>query len=268
VNRPIRDWVAFWELSRNPFSDQDRTFVETPHHQSVMTRLAAAIEAQERSVLLIAEPGAGKTRLLQRALSQVARPCRKQVSIVAPADGLTFVRMLAERFGARRPDPSSWSSCWKALGDALRVRRSLGDHVVLAIDDAHVLPWRDVWPQLHSLSSLGCRGGFTLIWSGRVMDDPEEPWSSDYRRLNLGPLSYSEAAHYVTEKLGGAGRWEPVFTNRALTRLHAWSHGVPGCLNRLAMLSLEAGADRGLERLSSELIDEVALVDLDVTMSP
>ena len=75
--------------------------------------------------------------------------------------------------------------------------------------------------------------------------------------IRLRPLSCSETELYLGAKLAAAGCRDPIFTDRAVTRLHVHSSGNPRGLDRLASLTLLAGASRGLEAVSSELVDSV-----------
>ena len=86
------------------------------------------------------------------------------------------------------------------------------------------------------------------------MPDPG-PWGLAIR---LQPLTRSEAERFLTAKLAAAGRDEPAFTPRAITRLHALSAGVPRGLDRLASLALMAGAVRRLEMIPAEVVEGVA----------
>ena len=96
----------------------------------------------------------------------------------------------------------------------------------------------------------------SLIRVGRVEPDGNDAcWPA----IGLERLTRSEAETYVHARGQAAGCCERVFTARALTRLHAWSEGVPRDLDRLAALSLMAGAVQGLEVVSADVVDAVAL---------
>jgi type II secretory pathway predicted ATPase ExeA len=87
--------------------------------------------------------------------------------------------------------------------------------------------------------------------------------------IGLERITRSEAETYVEAKLSAAGCAEHIFTPRALTRLHCWSEGVPRGIDQLATLSLMAGALNGLEVVSPDVVDGVALrhlVDVNPAM--
>jgi type II secretory pathway predicted ATPase ExeA len=81
------------------------------------------------------------------------------------------------------------------------------------------------------------------------------PWELVIR---IPALTRSDAATYVTAKLAAAGRPEPAFTPRAISRLHAAAAGNPRTLDRLAALALMVGALRRLEIVTPEIVDGVS----------
>ena len=81
------------------------------------------------------------------------------------------------------------------------------------------------------------------------------PSSANFLAVRLSNLTRAEVASYVAAKLEAAGRREPAFTPRALTRLHALSAGLPRAVDRLASLALIASATRGLEMVLPEAVE-------------
>jgi type II secretory pathway predicted ATPase ExeA len=81
------------------------------------------------------------------------------------------------------------------------------------------------------------------------------PWQLAIR---IPALTRSETARYLDEKLAAAGRPETVFTPRALSRLYDISGGIPRGIDRLGSLALMAGAARGLEMITPEVVTGVA----------
>jgi hypothetical protein len=71
------------------------------------------------------------------------------------------------------------------------------------------------------------------------------------------PLTRGAAGRYLADKLASAGRDGLTFTPGAITRLHALSGGVPRGLDRLASLSLMAGAMKRLEVIPPEVVEGV-----------
>jgi MSHA biogenesis protein MshM len=136
-----------------------------------------------------------------------------------------------------------------------------GIHVILAVDGCHALTTSGGTDDLGRLNNLvGLEGGSVTVLlvdggEGRQDGLPGRLWTLV---LRLKPLTRSEAETYLAAKLAAAGCSDFLFTRRAVTRLHALSSGIPKGLDRLASLSLMAGASKGLEAISSEVVDAVS----------
>jgi type II secretory pathway predicted ATPase ExeA len=155
---------------------------------------------------------------------------------------------------------------WRALVEAARLARWQGFQVVLAVDGFEGLVTDSDRMDLERLDELDPdpAARLTVLRLGRpeAIDAsnwdrpaPANDWSLSVR---LEPLTRSETAVYVATKLEAAGRSEPTFTPRAITRLHAMSGGIPRGIDRLASLSLLASAFRRLEMVPPDVIDEAA----------
>jgi type II secretory pathway predicted ATPase ExeA len=82
--------------------------------------------------------------------------------------------------------------------------------------------------------------------------DSGEDWTLAIR---LQRLTRSQVEVYLVSKLTAAGCTERIFTPRALTRLHGLARGIPRGIEQLATISLMAGAVRGLEVVSPDMVD-------------
>lgn len=249
-----------WGLTHDPFADGAGPFVETPVHREAAERLAYLIAAGERLAVLRAPAGLGKSRVLGHALGRSREPGRRIARVAGPIDGAGLFAGLAEGLGARLPAGVGRSAAWKALGDAVRVCRFSGQAVVLAVDDCHVPDQPADRLDLQRLAHLDPHPAtrLTVVLVGRDEEDAgaaPDPWGLAIR---LMPLSRTEARPYLVAKLAGAGRAEVAFTPRAVTRLHALAGGVPRGLDRLASLALMAGALRGLEVVTPEVVEGAA----------
>lgn len=246
-----------WNLNRDPFDARLAPFVATPTHREALARLRHAIEAGERRAALRSGAGLGKSAVLARLLAEVKGPRVRIARASSPTDGLTLLATLAEGLGGRCEPGATRGLAWRRLADAVRLCRSQDLGVVLAIDDCQDLTTADDRLDLDRLVHLDPhpRARLTVLQVGRIDGHAPEPWDLAIR---LEPLTRSEAADYLAAKLAAAGRADPAFTPRALTRWHALAGGVPRGLDRLAALALIAGAVRGLEIITPEVVDGVA----------
>lgn len=244
-----------WDLRRDPFSEGE-VHVPLPGHEEAVARLIHAIETPQGPTFLIAGAGLGKTCVLRRAIAE-SRSARRRVAWAShPLDGLALWNDLADRLGAPPEPGRDRAAAWRALERAARVRALQGQRVVFAIDGAENLLDESVWPDVERLTLIdgGDDAPPALLLTARGDDafGSPLPWSLSIR---LAPLTRSETALYLAAKLKDAGGSEHLFTPRAIVRLHAAARGAPRGLDRLASLSLTAAASRGLEVVSSEVVD-------------
>ncbi len=237
-----------WGLSDFPFREGASLFVPTPTHTSAVARLRQAVESGDRLAMLEAPEGLGKTRVLDRVLSELRSPRRRLARSSAANDGPTLLVELAAALGVRVRADAPWPVAWKALADAARLCRLQGLTVVLALDNAHEADDPRILDRLLHLDAR-----LTLLRIGRTCDSEADRWAPV---VHLSPLTRTEAGQYLNTKLAAMGRERPTFTSRALARVHALARGIPRVLDRIAALSLREGAGRGQEIIEPELVEE------------
>jgi type II secretory pathway predicted ATPase ExeA len=250
-------WLRHWNLKRHPFDDRQASFVDMPGHAEAVARLVHTIESAGRSARLIAGPGLGKSTVLARALEATRSPGRRFSRVTGPVDGPELFASLAAGLGAKVALDASRSTAWRILGESARLCRWQGLHLVLSIDDCQELSDPSSRLDLERLDHLDPDPStkLTILRIGRPLEVAESPSSDWGLSIRLELLTRSEASRYVEARLEAAGRPEPSFTPRALTRLHALSGGVPRGIDRLATLSLMAAALRRLEVVPPEVVD-------------
>lgn len=254
-------WIEHWGLSADPFPDQDTLFVPLPGHVEAVARLSHAVEAGHRLAVLGGATGLGKTRVLRQALTESRTPARRVSLVTSPVDEAALIGGLADGLRLRSPvGDASPSACWRALEQGIRICALQGMRAVLAVDDGRALAVADGAGHLYRLVRLGgvvgCPVTVLLVDGQEEGRDPlaDADWTL---AVKVKPLTRTEAEAYLTARLAAAGDGDSPFTARAIARLHLLSGGVPRGLNRLASLCLMAGAIRGLEAVSSELVDTV-----------
>jgi type II secretory pathway predicted ATPase ExeA len=245
-------------LTRDPFPGGGGAYVPLSAHEEAVARLVHTIETGQRVATVRAPGGMGKSMVLARALAATRSPTRRVAHLASPCDGAGLFAGLAEGLGVRVPAEADRARTWRALGDAVRLGRWQRQHIVLAIDDCDDLDQPRDRLDLERLVHLDPHpeARLTILRVFRAADDSAaEPWEL---AICLPTLTRREAAWYLSVKLAAAGRTEPIFAPRAVSRLHARSAGVPRGLDRLAELALVAGAALGLEIITPEVIDGVA----------
>ncbi len=254
-------WYRHWGLSRHPFDNTDSPYIPLPSHDEALYRLVYSIEQGHHLVIFRAEAGLGKTTVLRRAIAETRSSRREMVLVRPTAVGLEVPDQIVERLGLSGRRESGRAPMWQAMIRAFRVASLEGFQVILAIDDESEGGTGTIVRDLVATARAGCERGIrlTIILVGRPISEPrlepEDGWSL---AIALQRLTRSQVEHYLAAKLAAAGSSEQVFTPRAVTRLHGLSAGIPRGLEQLAGLSLMAGAVRGLEVISPDVVDGVA----------
>jgi hypothetical protein len=257
-------WFARWGLKADPFGDSTSTFVSLPSHVEAVARLVYTIEAGERLALLTGPAGSGKTRVLARAMAEARDPALRLALVSGPVDPVRLYNDLSERLGARAVTASEPGIAFRALVQAVRCCRLQDLQVVLAIDEVASPPGSGELDGMVPLMRLREVTGARVTLLLATGDDPAgeslpavgslRPWALAVR---VAPLTRSEVEAYLVAKLAAAGCHDSIFTPRAVTRLHLQSAGILRGIDRLASLCLLAGAARGLEAVTAEVVESV-----------
>lgn len=258
-------WTHFWRLSTDPFRAPGSPYVPTSGHDEAVARLVATIESAQRLAVVRGEEGSGKSTVIARAVSETRSPLRRVARSVSQLEGSAVIAALASGLGGRVAPDASRSGAWKSLTDAVRLARLQTQHVVLVVDDAHLLhegpDTADIERLLHLDSAAGSRLTVIIATRQQAAEDTSS-WARSRSGWPLAasvpPLTRSETALYIAAKLAAAGRDEPAFTPSAVDVLHQLSRGLARSLDRLATLALMAGAAGQSVTITQEMLEGVA----------
>ncbi|RJQ70509.1 hypothetical protein D5S17_29135 [Pseudonocardiaceae bacterium YIM PH 21723] len=234
MNRPVQDITALDLVTPSRAllgRDEQRTRIDG--------MLRAARRGESAALVIIGEPGIGKTALLDYAVSQAAdmivlsacgtqaeqalpfaaladvlRPLEEFRGALVPAQHEALALALAEEPG---PPPSQLAVCVGTLG--LLAAAADRKPVLICADDVH---WIDA-PSLEALLFSARRlaaGGIVMIFGTRP-EGAELPWPAPIQRLDLTGLD-RESAYQIVQRSTSA-----VPTELVLDRLFAGTSGNP-----------------------------------------
>jgi type II secretory pathway predicted ATPase ExeA len=243
-------------LKHRPFraTPDSALYYPATGHEQALARLLQAVAEDEGLLLLIGEPGTGKTLLAHTLIERLGPDltCAFLTNSHLPDRTSLFQAILYDL--AQAYEGHGEQELRLRLTDYLLKNCQAGRRAVLVIDEAqHLSP--DLLEELRLLGNLETRDSkaFQVILVGQprleyTLGLPE--LTAFQQRLavraRLEPLGVYEAADYLVHHLRAAGgRPEQVFTDEALEVLARRTRGVPRLLNQTAhhALTLAHAAD-------------------------
>jgi type II secretory pathway predicted ATPase ExeA len=247
-------YLQHWGFDRSPFatvafghgaSADGREPYPTRPLAEATARADYLVSQRRRLGVLLGGRGWGKTTALAAIVAEQRRAAVQ--TVLLDAVGLTARELLfrvAEGLDAAPDAADCQMKLWRRIEDALAENR---------------------WQGLATL----------LVRLARLEADPAAQWTillaaspESLERLNASLLhlidlridlarwSADDTVGYVQNALVEAGRYEPVFTDRALDVLHDLTRGVPRHVARLADFSLLAGAGQQASRIDTATIQQ------------
>jgi len=260
--------LTFHDLKQQPFDvTPDPTYLYfSPSHREALTSLSEGIEHLRGFLTLVAEPGMGKTTLLNKLveeLNDTARVVFLFQTQCSSAELLSFILNELE------VDHTGMDvvAMHRALNQALLEEMLRGRRFVLIVDEAQNLQ-EPVLETIRLLSDFETTHSklIQIILAGQpqLADTLMRPGLVQLRQriailANLRPLSAAETAKYVEYRLRAAG-WsgKPLFTPEALARIAESSGGVPRSINNLCFNALLRAFHDGREIIDAETVRKVA----------
>jgi type II secretory pathway predicted ATPase ExeA len=254
-------------LARSPFDDVADPDMLYPgvFHQSAHSELVSAVKTREGLVVLVGEPGTGKTTLLRRVVRDLELAGVPVLSCAASDTFDEIVTSLCRRLNV--PDPGTAPGRLTALMAHVTRRAQMGNWVVVAVDDAHCLTEDDLGSLCTLTETASSRGApLPILLVGRPLLDltlarlcagPLEPALA--ARVTLPRLPHSELEDYVGHRLHRAGcRRVEVFRPEAIDRLAFYTDGTPHLVNRVCDQALRLAHETGELTVSVGAVTEAA----------
>ncbi|MFO0736412.1 MAG: AAA family ATPase [Labilithrix sp.] len=260
------DVLAAFSLRSSPFSKEiDDADLWLPESKAALVAEIEEALGDRQSVMLLGEPGVGKTcvlRALRRQLPQAGfrlTYCRN-----ATLGRRDFYRYLCHTLGLH--PTSTAANLFLAVETHVHDLRRDKVHPVFLLDEAHLLH-PDMLGHLHILMNYewDARALVSLVMVGL----PELEASLSRRahrslltrlhhRFLLEPATVDDTAEYVKYRLSAAGTDRAIFPDDALAALHELSQGALREIDRLATAALRDAARRKKKLVDRDVIARVA----------
>ena len=257
-------------VQRPPFRmspDTEFLFL-TEGHREALAGLIYSIVQRKGFTVLVGEAGTGKSTLLQRVLETVPA----QTSLVtnprlSPAEFLEYALL---DFGLEDL-PASKAQRLMKLQNFLLEAAGRQEAAVLIVDEAHTMS-PEVLEEIRLLTNLETPEGklLQIVLAGQDelsqllnRDDLRQLKQRVAVRLNLRPLTASQAKSYIGHRWKVAGGEEPPFDDGAYSAINLYSRGVPRLINVVADNALLTAFSAGEACVTGEHVHGAAR-DLDL----
>lgn len=262
-------FLEFYGLREQPFgvTADPRFLYLSAGHREALASLIYGIEAGLGFSALIAEPGMGKTTLLNRILSHFRSSARTAFIFETQCDSRQFRRNLLLEleitgFEDNEDDVAFLNRLKSYLLEQAKNRR----RVLLMVDEAQNLD-NTVLETIRLLSNFETYRSKLLhiILTGQpqLATKISRPEMVQLRqRINqanrLRPLPPEDTVKYIAHRLRLSGySGESLFTPEALAGIVHWSRGVPREINRLCFNSMSLGCALQRREIDATIVQEV-----------
>jgi general secretion pathway protein A len=272
---PAPSLLAFYGLNQQPFDvTPDPAYLYRSRvHREAFTALSQGIENLRGFVALVAEPGMGKTTLLNKLMEELSDSARVVFLFQTQCNSSELLRYLLTEVGVEH-DGTDIVAMQRALRQFLFEEMLQGRRFVLIVDEAQNLQ-DSVLETIRLLSNYETTHAkliqIVLAGQPQLVDTLMRPGLVQLRQriavlANLEPLDSAETAEYIEHRLRAAGsEGAPIFTPEAMALIAERSQGIPRCINNICFNAMLAGYLHRQTIIDSVIVGRVATkLDLEL----
>ena len=261
-------FLGFYGLSEQPFDvtpDPKYLYLGQTHREA-LTLLAQGIQNLRGFLALIAEPGLGKTTLLNKLMEELRDSTRTVFLFQTQCNSRELLRALLSELGVKNARMNV-VTMQNTLNEILFQEMLKGRRFVLIVDEAQNLT-DSVLETIRLLSDFETTHTkliqIVLVGQPQLAHTLLLPDLLQLRQriavlANLESLSAVETAQYIDHRLRTAGSsGKPIFTPNALKLIGERSKGIPRMISNLCCSALELGYSEKRNPINSEIVQKVA----------
>ena len=260
--------LSFYGLQQQPFDvTPDPAYLyKTRTHREAFSALSLGVENLRGFMALIAEPGMGKTTLLNKLMEELRDSARVVFLFQTQCNSTELLRYLLNELEVEY-DATDLVGMHRALSQSLFEEMLHGRRFVLIVDEAQNLQ-DSVLETIRLLSDYETTHSklIQIILAGQpqLVETLLRPGLVQLRQrvavlAHLESLDALETAEYIKHRLTAAG-WKSnaIFTPDALELIAELSGGIPRSINNLCFNAMLAGYLQRQETVDAETLRKVA----------
>ncbi len=236
--------LEFFGFDEDPFKitpDID-FFFNSKSHRDVLMALEYIYHSEEGFIVIVGEPGTGKTITIRKFLSQVPENVEYAYILFPNLSPEELLYAIIEDFGIKVPSQNiTKNKLFSILKDFLVKKKKEGKKVFIIIDEAQNLSIETL-EELRILSNLETEKEKLLQIILVGQPELEEKLNSPELRqlkqritifVKLGSLSKEEVENYINYRLSKAGNSSVKITKKAINEVYKLSNGIPRIINQI-----------------------------------
>ncbi len=255
-------WLGHFRLTVPPFSKEvDDVDLWLPSSKADIVDVLREATQEHASVLLVGDPGVGKTCLL-RALRHRLPEAGFRLTYChnATLGRRDFYRQLCLALGLN--PKATAAAVFFAISSHVEDLGRDSVHPIFLLDEAHLLH-QDVLNHLHILLNYQWDSrallslvlvGLPELWDRLQLRRNRSLYSRLHYRLAIGPALPEDTAEYIAYRLAKAGCQRDLFSSNAIAMIHESSVGLLRDIDRLGTDCLKQAAKRMLKTVDRELV--------------
>ncbi len=262
-------YTRYFGLERDPFAlvPNPEFYYPSQYHSTTLEWMKYAVEQHEMG-LVIGRVGSGKTVILRLLADSLPQDRYRIACIVNPQlSPAAFVKEIAASFIQGKLPYFKRDVLDLLLGEFVRLRQK-GVHPVLLIDEAQLIPRKQVFDELRLFTNFQTDEDnlLSIILFGqpelkrRFKHPAYRPFLERFRfTMELEALPLTDATDYLTHRLHTAGAQGTLpFDSEAVVTIWKLAEGTPRVINHLASFAMLHAMTQETHRITAANVESAA----------
>ena len=260
-------YTEYFQIERMAFSKSPdpRFFFRNEMYEEALLQLRFALDQREMG-LIIGPVGSGKTLLTRVLLDELSENYSVALIVNPILSPYQFLRAVALDLGI-----NASSTCKSDLIDSIQEHLlwldTEGRQAVLIVDEAHLIPRKQVFDEIRLLTNIQMddRNLLSVLLVGQL-ELKKRLRHASYRsftqrigaEFEIRPLTLEDTKSYLLHRLHYAGaKRSDLFCDSAIRAIHSASKGIPRLINHIATQTLIETMASGAENVESRAVKRV-----------